>query len=217
VQVFARAADTYLRLAFLLFVLLVVGGLLVAGGVVRSEWMTGANFVVTQPIPFSHEHHAGTLGIDCRYCHDTVETSATAGYPPTYTCMSCHSQIWTGAAMLAPVRQSLVEDRPLAWKRVYKLPDYVYFDHSAHVVAGVGCSSCHGRVDQMPLIRLAQPLQMQWCLGCHRDPAPSLRAPEEVFDMAWQAPPNQVELGRDRMLKHHVEPRRLTDCYVCHR
>ena len=216
-QVFSRAADIYLRLFAILALGAVIAAFLLAEELVRSDWASGAAFVIAQPVPFSHQHHAGTLGIDCRYCHETVETAATAGYPPTRTCMTCHSQIWSDAPVLAPVQQSLLQDRPLTWNRVYELPDYVYFNHSAHIHAGVGCSSCHGRVDRMPLIRLAQPLQMQWCLGCHRDPGPHLRAAEQVFDMAWQPAADQAELGHRRMTERHIDPGRMDGCYVCHR
>jgi hypothetical protein len=146
-----------------------------------------------------------------------VEIAPSAGLPPTYTCMTCHSQIWTGAEMLAPVRQSLANDTAIRWRRVNNLPDFVYFNHSVHVARGVGCSTCHGSVHRMPLTYQAQNLHMDWCLGCHRDPAPYLRDPAEVFDMDWQPPPDQRQRGEQRMAELGIHPERLDDCYVCHR
>ena len=140
-------------------------------------------------MPFSHQHHVGGLGLDCRYCHAGVETSPVAGLPPTHTCMTCHSQLYTQTAMLAPVRESLANNKPIHWNKVNRLPDYVYFDHSIHIAKGVGCTTCHGDVTSMPLMRQAAPLTMGWCLDCHRDPAPNLRPVADVFDPNWKAPP----------------------------
>src|SRR5262249_42777472 len=148
-----------------------------------------------QSIPFSHQHHAGVLGIDCRYCHTSVEHSSFAGIPPTKICMNCHSQIWVGSEMLAPVRQSYRADTPLEWSRVYNLPGFVYFDHSIHVQKGVGCSSCHGEVDLMPFTFQAPSLLMEWCLDCHRHPEKELRPRDEVFNMGYEKPADQIELG----------------------
>jgi hypothetical protein len=216
-QIFSRSADTWLRLALIALAALGVGGLGLAGGVVRSDYFTGVALAPEQPVPFSHRHHAGQLGIDCRYCHDQVETAAMAGYPPTHTCMTCHSQLWTQADVLAPVRASLAEGRPLAWNRVHDLPDYVYFNHSIHVSRGVGCSECHGPVDRMTRIYKAESLQMGWCLDCHRDPAPHLRPPDQVFDLDWQPPPDQLAWAHRRMTELGIEPARLDSCYLCHR
>jgi len=216
-QIFSRAADAYLRLALLLIAAIVVGGLLLAGGLVRSDYLTRVGIAVAQPVPFSHRHHAGELGIDCRYCHDQVETGATAGYPPTHTCMTCHSQLWTNAEALAPVRQSYTEGWPLPWNRVHDLPDFVYFDHSIHVDRGVGCSTCHGAIDRMNRVYQAETLHMSWCLECHRNPAPHLRPPGQVFELDWQPPPDQPAWAHRRMAELGIEPRNLDSCYVCHR
>src|SRR5947209_14631539 len=183
----------------------------------RSPYVTDQNVTRNQPVPFSHEHHVSGLGLDCRYCHTSVEKARFAGVPPTETCMTCHSQIWTNAQMLAPVRTSLAEKKPIAWQRVHRLPDYVYFDHSVHVAKGVGCTTCHGPVDQMRLMRQAEPLTMHWCLDCHRDPAKSIQPRETVFDPKWKAPEHQAEVGRELALAYHVRTDHLTDCSICHR
>lgn len=141
----------------------------------RSDYVRHVGWIIQQPVPFSHQHHVAGLGIDCRFCHSSVERSAQASLPPTFTCMTCHSQIWTNAALLAPVRDSLTENRPIVWARVTDVPDYVYFNHSIHVSKGVGCESCHGDVAGMPLTYKAKTLTMQFCLDCHRNPGPNLR------------------------------------------
>jgi hypothetical protein len=182
-----------------------------------SPYGTGQSLRPEQPVPFSHKHHIGGLGIDCRYCHTGVEQSAFAGMPPTSTCMTCHSELWTNAAMLAPVRNSLATSTPIRWNRVYKLPDYVYFDHSVHVRNGIGCSSCHGDVATMPLTVKATPLTMQWCLSCHRDPARHLRPPDQIFNPHWREPADQTEEERRLLAFYHINTAHLTDCSVCHR
>jgi hypothetical protein len=183
----------------------------------HSPYSTEAGVVREQPVPFSHEHHVNGLGIDCRYCHTSVEKSSFAGIPPTKTCMTCHSQIWTNAQILEPVRESWRANKPLAWTRVHNLPDYVYFNHSIHIAKGVGCSTCHGQVDQMPLMYQAASLQMEWCLQCHRNPERYVRPKNEVFNMQYKAPSNQLELGAQLVEKYHIQKPQLTDCYVCHR
>lgn len=184
--------------------------------VTASEYVTDRTVTLDQPVPFSHEHHAGGLGIDCRYCHTGVETSVVAGVPPTHICMTCHSQLYTQTAMLAPIRKSLAKGQPIRWNRVNRLPDYVYFDHSIHIAKGVGCSSCHGNVATMPLMRQSAPLTMAWCLDCHRNPAPNLRVAADVFDPAWRPPKDQDQRGA--MLAHqNIDNAHLTDCSVCHR
>ena len=158
-------------------------------------------------MPFSHKHHSGELGIDCRYCHQQVEYLASAGIPPTWTCMTCHSQIWTGAQMLAPVRDSLANDTPLHWTRVNRLPDYVYYNHSIHISKGIGCSSCHGAVDQM-----------EFCINCHRNPAANVRPKAEIWNMEWTPPDNQAALGAKLVADYHIKGAQiLTDCSICHR
>ena len=181
----------------------------------RSGYTTDINVVREQPVPFSHKHHVAGIGIDCRYCHTTVETSAFAGLPPTETCMSCHIQIWSGSPMLEPVRASLRENRPLAWTRVHDLPDYVYFNHSIHVNKGIGCETCHGRVDRMPLMWKENTLLMEWCLGCHRDPQKYVRPREEVFTMGYKPAEDQLTLGKKLVKEYKIQS--LTDCYTCHR
>jgi hypothetical protein len=178
--------------------------------------MTRAGVARQQPIPFSHKHHAGELGIDCRYCHTSVEETAYAGIPPTQTCMNCHRQIWTDSAMLEPVRASFRNNQAIHWVKVHDLPDFVYFDHSIHVRKGIGCASCHGRVDRMNLTWQESSLQMEWCLSCHRHPEKLIRPREEVFNMAWSAP-DQERLGPALMKKYGVEVRLLTNCSTCHR
>ncbi len=216
-QLFSRSADMWLRVALLVL----IGGLafLFVAFVIlsRSSYVTDQGWTVDQPVPFSHEHHAGALQIDCRYCHDSVESSPVAGLPPTHTCMSCHSQLWTGAEMLAPVRQSLAQGEPLRWNRVNELPDYVFFHHGVHVNAGVGCVECHGQVDTMPLMRKAEPMTMGWCLSCHRDPAPHLRPRDKVTVMNWQYQGDRRKLGEALMRKHEIGEGDLTHCYTCHR
>jgi len=169
---------------------------------------------VDQPVEFSHEHHVRGLGIDCRYCHTTVEQSAYAGMPPTETCMNCHSQLWTTSPLLAPVRASYLSDQPIPWQRVNNLADFVYFKHNIHVNKGIGCASCHGPVDRMPLTWQAAPLTMEWCLECHRNPARYVRPREQVFNMDYRPPPNQLDLGRRLVEQYHIE--RKTRCSNCH-
>jgi len=184
----------------------------------RSSYGTDAGVVRVQPVPFSHQHHVGVLGIDCRYCHTSVEKSSFAGFPSTQICMNCHSQMWVGSAMLDAVRESYREDRSIRWQRVYNLPGFVYFDHSVHVQNGVGCSSCHGRVDEMPFTYQVPSLLMEWCLDCHRHPEREIRPRAEVFSMKYQMPSNQLELGRHLVEKYHIrDAESLTSCSVCHR
>lgn len=182
----------------------------------RTDYARGVGYPVEQPVPFSHEHHVAGLGIDCRFCHVAVEVSASAGLPPTYTCMTCHSQIWTNAAVLAPVRDSFAQNQPLPWRRVTDLPDYVYFNHAIHVAKGVGCAECHGEVDRMPLMVKARSLTMAFCLECHRDPAPRLRPRAAVTDTGWQRSP-ATPSPQALMAEYRVGGRDLTDCSVCHR
>jgi hypothetical protein len=182
---------------------------------VRSPYVTAVGQPVEQPVPFSHKHHVTDDGIDCRYCHTTVETSAFAGMPATQTCMNCHSEIWAQSPTLEPVRQSFASGIAIDWNRVDNLPGFVYFDHSIHVQKGVGCSTCHGRVDQMPLTFKTQSMQMSWCIDCHQNPQNFLRPTDQVFNMAWQPPANQDQLGLDLMAAYHVQSK--IACSTCHR
>jgi Cytochrome c7 and related cytochrome c len=214
--IFTPAANGAMRGALLAL------GLLIAGLVgfwwlwPSSLYMRKTGFVIEQPVPFSHQHHVAGLGIDCRFCHATVEVSADAGMPPTYTCMTCHSQIWTNAKLLEPVRLSLAENRPIVWGRVTNLPDYVYFNHSIHIAKGVGCASCHGSVDQMPLTYKAVKLTMQFCLNCHRNPGPQLRPKSEIFNTSWTRDASTPS-AQQLIAFYHVGGRNLTDCSICHR
>jgi hypothetical protein len=184
----------------------------------RSTWATKQNEFVEQPVQFSHAHHVGGVGIDCRYCHTSVENSAFAGIPPTNTCMNCHSQLWTNAPMLEPVRASFRNNTNLTWIRVNDLPDFVYFNHQIHVKQGVGCVTCHGQVDQMPLMYQAQSLLMEWCLDCHRAPEKYIRPREEVFNPTYVAPANQLEVGLALKQKYGISgANHMTSCSVCHR
>ena len=170
-----------------------------------------------QPVPFSHKHHAGDLGIDCRMCHTGVERGAFAGIPSAHICITCHSQIWTNADILAPVRQSFATDKPLHWQRVNRLPDYVFFDHSIHIAKGIGCSSCHGPVQKMALMRQQEPLTMGWCLECHRHPERYIRPHDQVFNMAWQPSADQTAQGQRLLAANNIHPDHLLDCSICHR
>ena len=183
-----------------------------------SPWTTEQDVYVSQPVPFSHEHHVSGLGIDCRYCHSTVEVAAPAGMPATHTCMSCHAQLWTESAMLQPVRASYRTNLPIQWQRVHDLPDYVYFNHSIHVNKGVGCETCHGRVDRMPLIRKEHALTMAWCLDCHRTPEQYLRPLEFIYAFGYDLPDDRQEaVGRRLVEDYKIDPVPLTDCSMCHR
>ncbi len=184
-------------------------------GVNRSGYNSGQSLIKEQPVPFSHKHHVSGIGIDCRYCHTTVEKSATAGIPPTETCMSCHSQIWSDAPMLEPVRESFRSGKSIQWTRVHDLPGFVYFNHSIHVAKGMGCASCHGRVDQMPLMYQQNSLFMEWCLDCHRQPEKFIRPKDKVFQMDYKPAEDQRVLGARLVKEYNV--RKLTDCLVCHR
>jgi hypothetical protein len=214
-QVFHRSANAISK-ASLVIVVLLIGGLLgPLFALAQSSWVTGIGVTRQQPLQFSHERHVASNGIDCRYCHTSVETSAFAGIPATKTCMNCHSQIWSTSEYLQPVRASFQTGAPLQWTRVHDLPDFVYFDHSAHVSKGVGCSTCHGRVDLMPLVRQEASLQMDWCLDCHRNPELYVRPRADVFRMDYPRPANQAELGARLVAEYKIE--RLTDCSTCHR
>jgi len=218
-QIFTPAFDTYTRLFLAAIVLFFVLLLLLGPVAALSGYQSRVGWTVEQPVPFSHEHHVGGLGIDCRFCHATVERSAHAGFPSTHVCMTCHSQIWTGAPMLAPIRRSLAEGTPLTWNRVSKLPDYVYFNHAIHIDRGVACVRCHGRVDRMPLLARAHPFEMRFCLECHRDPAPKLGPVDQVTRM----PPLGWDEGTHRRFalavakRYHLDPTRLDKCDICHR
>jgi hypothetical protein len=184
----------------------------------RSAYTTRASQAREQPVPFSHAHHAGGLGIDCRYCHTSVENSSFAGIPPTKTCMNCHREIWQTSPMLEPVRESYRTGQSLSWVRVHDLPDFVYFNHSIHVNKGIGCETCHGRVDRMPLTWQENSLQMKWCLDCHRHPEQQVRPRDQVFTMGYTPKEPQETLGPKLVAEYKIRGQRtLTSCNTCHR
>jgi hypothetical protein len=230
-QIFHPSTNTIARATIFGAIFVLFGVAWVSAQMYRSSWRTEVHVAREQPVPFSHEHHVAGLGIDCRYCHTTVETSHFAGIPNTKTCMTCHSQVWNNAPMLAPVRESWTTNEPIRWNRVHDLPDFAHFNHSIHVAKGVGCSTCHGQVDKMPLMWKENSLQMEWCLQCHRNPEKYVRPREEIFNMQWPPPgwdqavegPKLVE--KYGILKstqpetpegHERQPNQLTNCSVCH-
>jgi len=187
-------------------------GMLYYGGSAET-WRVG--YSPKQPVPFSHALHAGELGLDCRYCHTTVEHAASAAIPPNATCMNCHERIAPQSRKLLVIRESSAGGESVPWTRVHDLPDYVYFNHSAHVTHGVSCVSCHSRVDRMEQVHLAEPLTMGWCLDCHRDPEPHLRPPEFVTDLDWVPEEDAIEIGKRVREQLNINP--STDCSTCHR
>src|SRR5918998_1054742 len=219
-QIFHHSTNTIAKVSIFGGVFLVAASLWVLAEINRSSYNTGQFIEVQQPVQFSHKHHVGDDGIDCRYCHTAVETagsgSGSAGMPPTETCMNCHKQIWADSPYLEIVRESWREDRPIQWTRVHDLPDYVYFNHSIHVAKGVGCSSCHGRIDQMPAVYQAASLQMEWCLECHRNPEKFVRPKEEVFNMQWRQENRtreEIAKGGELVKSYHIQDAyTLTSC-----
>jgi ssDNA-binding Zn-finger/Zn-ribbon topoisomerase 1 len=215
-QIFHRSTNTVAKVSIFGGIFFLAFFTWVYSTLLRSSYVTGQNVIKEQPVPFNHEHHVAQLGIDCRYCHTSVEKSDFAGMPPTSTCINCHKQIWNQAQMLAPVRASFATGEPLRWSRVHDLPDFVYFNHGIHVAKGVGCATCHGRVDRMPLMSQYASLQMEWCLDCHRDPSRFLRPREEVFNMAWTPGPNHDP--KSLMREYNIRSSAiLTSCSTCHR
>jgi hypothetical protein len=214
-QIFQRSTNTISKVSIFGAVFAVAALLGLFDKINRSPWMTGVRVARDQPIQFSHERHVAGNGIDCRYCHTSVESSSFAGLPPTETCMTCHSQIWKNSPMLEPVRQSFREDRSIEWVRVNALPQFVYFDHSIHVAKGIGCTTCHGPIGAMPLTWAQNSMKMDWCLDCHRHPENNVRPKEQVFSISYQPPANQVELGKRLMKDYKIYS--LTDCWTCHR
>jgi len=214
-QIFHRSTNTISRVS--LFGGIGIIAVLVAtlAAINRSSYVTEVGVARSQPVQFSHKHHVSDDGIDCRYCHTSVEDSSFAGIPSTKICMNCHTQIWADSPILAPVRESFRTGKSLEWARVNNLPGFVYFDHSIHVHKGVGCATCHGRVDQMPLMWREHTLYMEWCLECHRNPERFVRPREQVFSMDWQPPSDQIALGQKLVQQYKIES--LTSCSVCHR
>ena len=217
-QIFHRSTNTISRVSVFgaVFFVAFLGWLMDA--VNRSPYVTQQHVARVQPVQFSHAHHVGGMGLDCRYCHTTVERSAFANIPPTKTCMNCHSQIWNQSPEIAPVQESFRTDKSIEWIKVYDLPDYVYFNHSIHVAKGVGCETCHGRIDKMPLVAQHPTLEMSWCLDCHRAPEKHLRPRDQVFTMGYVAAGDQKVIGERLKAQYHIRPsNELTECWTCHR
>ena len=214
-QIFHPSTNTISRVSIFGAVFVFAGLLALAAEIDRSPWVTLAHVAREQPIQFSHERHVAGNGIDCRYCHTSVEDSSFAGIPPTKTCMNCHSEIFANSPFLAPVRDSFSSGKPIEWTRVHDLPDFVYFNHSIHVHKGVGCTTCHGQVDRMPLMYQEHTLQMEWCVDCHRNPERYVRPRDQVFSVSYTPPSNQIELGRRLVAEYQIQ--RLTSCSTCHR
>ena len=217
-QFFPKSANNIARISMIVAVVLAGVAFYAYTQIARSSYLTGKFVEVQQPVQFSHKHHVGDDGIDCRYCHSTVETTATAGMPPTQTCMNCHSQIWSDSPYLEPVRASYRENKPIEWQRVHDLPEYVYFNHSIHVAKGVGCSTCHGPIDEMPAVYQQNTLQMEWCLSCHREPEKFIRPKSEIYNMKWQdsdlSPAQRLELKEKYRIR---QSEMMTSCSTCHR
>lgn len=214
-QIFHRSTNTISRVSIYGAVILIAILGYAVNVVNQTSYVTEVHNARPQPVPFSHKHHVGELGLDCRYCHSSVELSSSAGMPPTQTCMACHSQIWTGAAILEPVRASYRDSTPISWTRVNALPDFVYFNHSIHVAKGVGCTTCHGPIAEMNITWRAQSLYMRWCLECHNAPEKYLRPRSEVFNAFYEPPSDQEALGNRLMTEYKVQ--KLTTCTTCHR
>ena len=216
-QIFPESANWAAKASILAGLLLAATVLGILLNINRIHYVNRVNIALDQPVPFSHKHHVTGLGIDCRYCHTSVEHGAFAGIPPTETCMTCHSQIWTEAPNLEPVRTSWRENKPIEWNKVHDLPDFVYFDHSIHLAKGVGCQTCHGQVDQMPLMWKVNSLNMEWCIECHKNPEKFVRPKEQVFSMTYRKPNNQEELGAQLVADYNIQTEQLLNCSVCHR
>lgn len=214
-QIFHHSTNTLVRIGFLALVILAAGGSVAYYEGYNSPYFNRVNVVREQPVMFSHKHHVNGLGIDCRYCHTSVEVSSSAGIPPTYTCMTCHSQVWTDAPILEPVRESYRTGKPLRWVRVHDLPDFAYFNHSIHIKKGIGCTTCHGQIDQMPMTRQVNTLYMGWCLDCHRHPERYVRPRDQVFNVDWRPPADQEEQGRKLVKEYNIQS--FTNCSTCHR
>jgi hypothetical protein len=215
-QIFRSSTNSLARVSIVLALVAVAGG----GGalfelIADSNYATRQGEAREQPIPFSHAHHVGSMGIDCRYCHSSVENSDWAVIPPTKTCMNCHSQIWINSSTLEPVRESFRTNQSIKWTKVYDLPDYVYFNHSIHVKKGVGCETCHGRIDEQPLTYQQPSLQMRWCLDCHRNPEQHLRPRDQITTMGYVPSEPQEQLGARLVKEYHVQ--KLDTCWTCHR
>lgn len=223
-QIFHRSANTLAKASIIggVVLLATLGG--IAHTIDKSPYVTNQEVIREQPVPFSHEHHVKGLGIDCRYCHTSVEDSHFAGIPATKTCMTCHSVVWTNTEVLRPVRQSWATNTPIEWTRVHDLADFAYFNHSIHVAKGIGCSTCHGQVDRMPLMWQHSPLTMSWCLECHREPEKFIRPRDQIYNMDYRVERDsgrpektQAELGPKLVEEYRIRKDQLTNCSICHR
>jgi hypothetical protein len=217
-QIFHRSANTISTLTIYGAVFFVGAFAYLAYSINQSAYFTDVDAARQQPVPFSHKHHVTDDGIDCRFCHATVERSSYAGVPSTHICMTCHSKLWLNSSMLEPVRSSAATNTSLEWTRVNALPDFVYFDHSIHVNKGIGCTTCHGPIGEMPLTWRANTLYMRWCIDCHKHPERNVRRRELVFKADYVPPQDQEDLGRRLVKEYKIkDPKQLTDCYTCHR
>lgn len=216
-QIFHPSTKVVSKASIIIALLILSILLWVAYEMQHSAYFSGEDEALEQRVPFSHDHHVSGLGIDCRYCHTSLSQSSYAEIPPTHTCMSCHSQVWTNSPLLAPVRSSYAANRPLMWVKVNDVPDFVYFNHGIHVEQGVGCVTCHGRVDKMPLARREQSFFMAWCLDCHREPEKFLRPRSEVFNMTYTPKEPQAILGARLVKEYNINVAQLEDCSICHR
>ncbi len=217
-QVFHRAANNVAKISIVVAVVLAGVAGFAYTQIARSSYLTGRYMEKQQPVQFSHKHHVGDDGIDCRYCHTAVETSYSAGIPPTQTCMNCHSQIWADSPYLEPVRASYRDNKPIEWERVHDLPEYAYFNHSIHIAKGVGCSTCHGQIDNMPAVYQENTLQMEWCLQCHREPEKYIRPKSEIYNMQWQDGDLSVEERTQLKADYKIRSKEMmTSCSTCHR
>jgi len=237
-QIFHPSTNVIARVSLLGAVIAPLALMMIGSAITRSPAQTKVQVALDQPVPFSHQHHVTELGIDCRYCHTSVEKSSFAGIPATHTCMSCHSQIWTNSPLLEPVRESYRSGQPLFWNRVNKLPEFVYFNHSIHINVGINCNVCHGPIQGMQLTWKAQPFHMSWCLECHRNPENAVGPRESVFALyrknmrkadltaeerallagtPYKRSPEELEKGRQFLDDYHINKAELTDCWICHR
>lgn len=217
-QLFHRGANNIAKASMVVAV--VLGGVVFYAytQIARSSYLTGRYVEKQQPVQFSHKHHVGDDGIDCRYCHTSVETAASAGIPPTQTCMNCHNQLFADQEYLEPIRASFRDNKPIKWERVHDLPGFAYFDHSIHVAKGVGCSTCHGEIDNMPAVYQENTLQMEWCLSCHKDPSQFIRPKEEIYNMQWKDSNLTADKRQKLKVDYKIRSRELlTSCSTCHR
>ncbi len=217
-QLFHRGANNIAKASLAVAIVLAGAAFYAYTQIARSSYLTGRYLEKQQPVQFSHKHHVGDDGIDCRYCHTTVETAASAGIPPTQTCMNCHNQLYADQEYLEPIRASYRDNKPIEWERVHDLPGYAYFNHSIHIAKGVGCSTCHGEIDNMPAVYQENTLQMEWCLSCHRNPEQFIRPKEEIYNMQWKDGNITAEERKDLKEKYRIRSRELlTSCSTCHR